>query len=63
MKTIIDWREESDARRRKELSESSCLNRLGQANYNGVQRSPVRNAPAQSMEKPPNRPWPKPTRW
>lgn len=63
MKKEVDWDAEYRNRSRERLQKASALNRLGQDNYGGVQRSPVRSAPAQSMSQPPNKPWPKPTRW
>lgn len=41
-KPITNWREESLERERERLRDQSALNRLGQGNYGGVKRSPVR---------------------
>lgn len=60
---LDDWRNEWNQRRREELQKQSALNRLGQGNSGGVQRSPVRSEPARSMNQAPNKPWPKPTKW
>jgi hypothetical protein len=40
-----NWREESLDRERERLRDQSALNRLGQGNYNGIKRSPVRQGP------------------
>ena len=37
-----DWREQMYQRDRERLQNQSALNRLGQCNSGGVQRSPVR---------------------
>jgi len=42
---ITNYREEYLDRERERLRDQSALNRLGQGNHNGVQRSPVRRGP------------------
>lgn len=46
-----DWREEYKERQREQLRNQSALNRLGQCNYGGVQRSPVRHQPPKDREE------------
>lgn len=43
MKKIVDWQQQYTQQRREELQKSGALNRLGQGNHGGVQRSPVRH--------------------
>lgn len=51
MKKFEDWQQEYTQRRREELQKSSALNRLGQGNHGGVQRSPVRQEPPKAPKR------------
>lgn len=42
---VENYREQYLDRERERLRDQSALNRLGQGNYEGVQRSPVRSGP------------------